>query len=101
MKLVILLTLSYIMDEDDNNSVLANCDEMLFLLEGIGGASGSKLHIFQNWHLHELLQGVMNLAKNEDNKKLLVEMGILLIYKLLTIRKRTLPKEIFFKFLLK
>ncbi|XP_025078461.1 uncharacterized protein LOC112554707 isoform X1 [Pomacea canaliculata] len=77
MKLVILLTLSYIMDEDDNNSVLANCDEMLFLLEGIGGASGSKLHIFQNWHLHELLQGVMNLAKNEDNKKLLVEMDAL------------------------
>ncbi|KAK7484537.1 hypothetical protein BaRGS_00024169 [Batillaria attramentaria] len=85
VKLMTLLTLSYIIDEDDNDLLLAEGDDFDFLLRMIGQAWKAPDHRYWEslqtelmyFRLEELLQGLTNLARNDKNKKLLVKKGAL------------------------
>nr|KAG5685572.1 hypothetical protein BaRGS_009787 [Batillaria attramentaria] len=76
VKLLTLLTLSYIIDEEDNHLLLGDDHDFDFLLEMIGEAWEEEDHRDLNgYSLEELLNGLSNLAQNDDNKKLLMKKG--------------------------
>ncbi|KAL8606719.1 hypothetical protein ACOMHN_018753 [Nucella lapillus] len=78
IKLLSLLTLSYIIDEEDSHLLFADASDFDFLLEAVSCAWNDVHHRDLNGYtLEELLQGLGNLTQNDDNKKLLMEKDVL------------------------
>ncbi|KAK7115728.1 hypothetical protein V1264_001547 [Littorina saxatilis] len=78
IKLLSLLTLSYIIDEQDNHLLLADDSDFDFLLDNVAQAWATQDHRnVSGYSLEELLQGLGNLVQNDDNKKLLMKKGVL------------------------
>ena len=76
MKLLTLLTLSHILDEEENHLLLADDSDFDFLLDSVSLAWSNDDHrAHSGYSLEELLQGLGNLAQNDDNKKLLMKKG--------------------------
>ena len=75
IKLSALLTLSYLID-DDEADILAADEEFDFLLDNIETARDSENHRdAYGYKLLELLHGLRNLTNNDENKRLLMEKG--------------------------
>nr|KAG5697784.1 hypothetical protein BaRGS_026741 [Batillaria attramentaria] len=84
VKLLTLLTLCYIIDEKDNHLLLADNTDFDFLLDMISEAWSSpdgrywdSLQMNEKiyFSLEELLRGLGNLARNDMNKKVLMNKG--------------------------
>ncbi|XP_076444160.1 uncharacterized protein LOC143282413 [Babylonia areolata] len=82
IKLVTLLALSYIIDEDENHLLIAEASDFDFFLETMCTAYESEDHRESSgYSLEELLEGLGNLAQNDDNKKLLMKKDVLVLLK--------------------
>ncbi|XP_041375407.1 uncharacterized protein LOC121388201 [Gigantopelta aegis] len=77
VKMIVLLTLSYIISEDENELLLADENVHSFLIKYLCKAWNSFDHRFDGFAVDELVAGLMGLAKNDTNKKLLMENGAL------------------------
>lgn len=78
IKLLTLLTLSYIIDDQDNHLLLADDSDFDFLLDSLSQAWEASGHReMHGYSLVDLLKGLGNLAQNDDNKKLLMKKGAL------------------------
>lgn len=76
-----LLTLSYLVDEEQNKQLVAEDSDWHNLLDGIEAALDDKDHRYHideyNHSLLELLKGVLNLTQNDDIKKTLMNKGFI------------------------
>nr|KAG5709942.1 hypothetical protein BaRGS_029984 [Batillaria attramentaria] len=78
MRLASMLAVSYFIEEEDKRLLLADEDEFALLLGKIQEAAGSDEHRDRTgWRLEELLQGLCNMARNDDNKKVLIGKDVL------------------------
>ncbi|XP_071108142.1 uncharacterized protein [Haliotis cracherodii] len=75
VKMVTLLTLSYILDESQNDLLLADDSVFDFILSMIKLAWKAQDHRYNGFSVMELVEGLTGLAKNDDNKKLIEKKG--------------------------
>ncbi|XP_046543125.1 uncharacterized protein LOC124253410 [Haliotis rubra] len=75
VKMLTLLTLSYVLDESQNDLLLADDSVFDFILIMIKQAWKTKEHRYNGFSVLELVDGVTGLAKNDDNKKLIAKKG--------------------------
>nr|KAG5712316.1 hypothetical protein BaRGS_023895 [Batillaria attramentaria] len=80
IKLLALLTLANIMDDAQNELLLADGNMLKFLLEQVQYAwrgKGSPFHDHFSWTVEGLLHGLHGLSKNDANKRRIFEKGAL------------------------
>ncbi|XP_067664694.1 uncharacterized protein [Haliotis asinina] len=75
IKMMILLLLANIIDEDDNRALLADSTVFTIMLNMIVDAWSDQRHRCKGFSASELIAGLTGLAKNDDNKKILTEKG--------------------------
>ncbi|XP_046350495.2 uncharacterized protein LOC124131329 [Haliotis rufescens] len=75
MKMMLLLLLANIIDEDDNKALLADSTVFTIMLNMIMSAWRDQRHRCNGFSASELIVGLTGLAKNDDNKKILTEKG--------------------------
>ncbi|XP_046574454.1 uncharacterized protein LOC124282490 [Haliotis rubra] len=75
IKMMILLLLASIIDEDDNKALLADRTVFTIMLNMILYAWRDQRHRCNGFSASELIAGLTGLAKNDDNKKILTEKG--------------------------
>ncbi|XP_046563071.1 uncharacterized protein LOC124271945 [Haliotis rubra] len=75
IKMIILLLLASIIDEDDNKALLADSTVFTIILNMILYAWRDQRHRCNGFSASELIAGLTGLAKNDDNKKILTEKG--------------------------
>ncbi|KAK3098736.1 hypothetical protein FSP39_022570 [Pinctada imbricata] len=77
VKLITLLALSHIMNEEENRKLTADKTILEFLLEMLSKAADSNDKRHFGFSVHELVDGLANFAKNDNNKYLLMDMKAL------------------------
>lgn len=75
VKLVVLLALSYMVNEEENKKISADETLFDFLLEMVKKAEKAKDRRQWGFSIHELINGLAKLAKNDDNKTTLMNKG--------------------------
>ena len=75
--MMVLLTLAYIMDEDENRILQANKTIFMFLVRYLVSAWKSPNHRHEGFSLEDLLAGMVGLAKNDHNKREFLPIGTL------------------------
>lgn len=73
VKLTTLLALSYMVNEDQNRFLTADLSLFDFLLEMIKLAMKDKDRRYSGFSVHELIEGLAGLAKNDENKLKIME----------------------------
>ncbi|XP_052098072.1 uncharacterized protein LOC127732904 [Mytilus californianus] len=73
VKLTTLLALSYMVNEDQNRFLTADLSLFDFLLEMIKLAMKDKDRRYSGFSVHELVEGLAGLAKNDENKLKIME----------------------------
>ncbi|CAH1783289.1 unnamed protein product [Owenia fusiformis] len=74
-KALAALTMAYIIDEDDLNTLDANKDSIKFIVNCLRTALQSSTRRFRGFSPGELAMGLNKLAVNDKNKKVIVECG--------------------------
>lgn len=75
VKLVVLLALSYMVNEEENKKISADETLFDFLLEMVKKAEKAKDRRQWGFSIHELINGLAKLAKNDDNKTTIMNKG--------------------------
>lgn len=75
VKLVVLLALSYMVNEEENKKISADETLFDFLLEMVKTAEKAKDRRQWGFSIHELINGLAKLAKNDDNKTTIMNKG--------------------------
>ncbi|XP_046350500.2 uncharacterized protein LOC124131332 [Haliotis rufescens] len=75
IKMMLLLLLANIIDEDDNKALLADSTVFTIMLNMIKLSWKDQNHRCNGFSASELIVGLTGLAKNDDNKKILTEKG--------------------------
>ncbi|KAK6192097.1 hypothetical protein SNE40_003636 [Patella caerulea] len=81
IKLLVLLTLANIINEEENHLLLA--DDSIFddIIQMIKWANKSEGHRFDGFSVEELVSGLKGLARNDQNKNILTKKGALPLLK--------------------
>lgn len=77
VRLLILLCLANMLDEDQNDLLLADDSVFDFILFILERAWKYPSHRFDGFSVEEVIDGMTGLAKNDSNKTLLVKKGVL------------------------
>lgn len=75
VKLVVLLALSYMVNEEQNKELSADESIFDFLLDMVHKAEKSKDRRQWGFSIHELINGLAKLAKNDENKEKIMNKG--------------------------
>lgn len=75
VKLVVLLALSYMVNEEENKKISADETLFDFLLDMVKKAEKAKERRQWGFSVHELINGLAKLAKNDENKTLIMSKG--------------------------
>jgi hypothetical protein len=75
VKLVVLLALSYMVNEEQNKEISADESIFDFILDMVHKAEKSKDRRQWGFSIHELINGLAKLAKNDENKELIMKKG--------------------------
>ena len=78
IRLIILLTLAYIINEEENHLLLADDSFFNFLVDSLNlawASTGSEHREANGYSVTELLEGISRFALNEENKKLIMKKG--------------------------
>ena len=81
VKLVVLLALSYMVNEEQNKEITADASIFDFLLTMVQQAEKAKDRRQWGFSIHELLNGLAKLAKNDKNKVIIMDKGAFEILK--------------------
>ncbi|XP_052699969.1 uncharacterized protein LOC128177327 isoform X2 [Crassostrea angulata] len=87
VKLVVLLALSYMVNEEENKRISADGTLFDFLLKMVKTAEKAKNRSQWGFSIHELINGLAKLAENDDNRTTIMKKGAF------DILKRLLKKE--------
>ncbi|XP_046350499.2 uncharacterized protein LOC124131331 isoform X2 [Haliotis rufescens] len=77
VRLLVLLSLANMLDEDQNDLLLADDSVFDFILFILERAWKYQSHRFDGFSVEEVIDGMTGLAKNDSNKTLLVKKGVL------------------------
>ncbi|XP_019613750.1 PREDICTED: uncharacterized protein LOC109461788 [Branchiostoma belcheri] len=77
LKTVTVMTLAYIVGEEDNDLIMADDSVIGFIMTVFKEAVDSELMRSQGFSAMEMAMGISQLAQNDDNKVLIVEKGAL------------------------
>ncbi|XP_067666560.1 uncharacterized protein [Haliotis asinina] len=77
VRMLVLLSLANMLDEDQNDLLLADDSVFDFILFVLDRAWVYSNHRFDGFSVEELIDGMTGLAKNDSNKTLLVKKGVL------------------------
>ncbi|XP_062594967.1 uncharacterized protein LOC134256336 [Saccostrea cucullata] len=75
VKLVVLLALSYMVNEEQNRQITADESIFDFILDMVHKAEKAKDRRQWGFSIHELINGLAKLAKNDDNKTTIMKKG--------------------------
>lgn len=81
VKLVVLLALSYMVNEEQNKEITADASIFDFLLTMVQKAEKAEDRRQWGFSIHELLNGLAKLAKNDKNKVIIMDKGAFEILK--------------------
>nr|XP_039270062.1 uncharacterized protein LOC120344817 [Styela clava] len=77
LKMVAMMTLSYIIEEKDNDKISADGSMIEFILMYLKESINGIDHKYEGFSAHEIVSGIMHLASNDDNKLKIVKQGVL------------------------
>ncbi|XP_041369843.1 uncharacterized protein LOC121383801 isoform X2 [Gigantopelta aegis] len=83
VKMMVLLTLVFVIDDEENPIFLANKTIFRFLVQYLISAWKSPDHQYDGFSVDNLLSGMLGLAKNDENKRELLAIGTLHILKVI------------------
>ncbi|XP_077968975.1 uncharacterized protein LOC120344912 isoform X2 [Styela clava] len=84
IKMIAMMTLSYIIEEKDNDKISADGTVISLILSYLRNSIKSIDHKYEGFTAYEIASGIMHLASNDQNKLKIVNQGVLpLLVKLL------------------